>query len=292
LHGLTVPKENFDVDDFRKKTREIAAIYVASGLNMKNSHIFIQSEIRAISELSYLLSVNTTIGELQRMTQYKEKSSKTKLKNGTEFIPTGILLYPTLMAADILAFNSNIVPVGVDQKQHIELTRNIANRINNKYGDVLTMPEPLIEEDLKIMALQNPEKKMSKSDENKKNTIFILDNEDVIRKKIKSSITDSENKVIFNRKTKPGISNLMSIYSSMANCNYKEIEKKYESLGYKEFKEDLIAIILKDIIPIQKKYYDILDSKELDDILSSGKEKAESIAEVTLINIKRKFGLK
>ena len=291
LHGLTNSKEEINIEEFKKQTKQIAAIYASSGLNLKNSNIFIQSDIPEITELAYIISVHTTLGELNRMTQFKDKSSKTKSKNGTELIPTGLLMYPTLMAADILSFNSNVVPVGMDQKQHIELTRNIATRFNNKYGKTFVIPEPLIEEGKKIMALQNPKQKMSKSDTNQKNTIYVLDDQDTITKKIKSSLTDSENKVKFDIKNKPGISNLMTIYSSLSTLSNEDIEKKYESLGYKEFKEDLIKIIISELSILQKKYNAIVDSKKLTDILNKGSKKAREESKNVLKITKERLGL-
>jgi tryptophanyl-tRNA synthetase len=294
LHGLTTPHENFDIKDFKDKTRKIAAIYVASGIDLKNSNIFIQSTIPEITELAYLIAVHTTMGELTRMTQFKDKSSKSKLKNNTEIIPTGLLIYPTLMAADILIFNSEVVPTGVDQKQHIELTRNIAERFNNKYGKTFTVPKPMIDDSnaRKIMALQEPTKKMSKSDMNHKNTIFLLDDEATITKKLKQAITDSDNTVKYDLENKPGVSNLITIYSAFTDMSIKDIEAKFSSLGYKEFKEDLIKEVLDELLPLQKKYNDIINGQELDTILEQGSKNVRKEAIKTLSLVKERLGLK
>ncbi len=291
LHGLTMPKEKYNKVLFKEESKKIAALYIACGFDGNNSNIFYQSDISEISELNYLLSTNTTIGELSRMTQFKDKSSNLKSKNKTDILPTGLLIYPVLMASDILSLNSDFVLVGQDQKQHIELTRNLAERLNNKFSKpIFNVPEPIIVDGQKIMALHEPTKKMSKSDILEKNTIFLLDNKEAITKKIKSSVTDSENIVKFNRETKPGISNLINIYSLVSEMSIDEIEKKYQQLGYKEFKEDLIEEIINELEPIQEKYNNIVDS-DISKIIEQGTKNARKISSKLLKKVKDEMGL-
>lgn len=291
LHGLTNP---WDIknSDFIKQTYSIAALYIAIGLNKKNTNIFIQSEIPEILELTYLLGVQTTMGELSRMTQFKDKSSKLKLKNGTKFIPTGLFYYPVLQTADILGYQANVVPVGADQKQHIEFARNVATRFNNKYSPIFSIPESLISKSgSKIMALGNPENKMSKSDKVEKNTIYILDSPEKIRKKISQAVTDSENKIKYDLKNKPGISNLIVINSLLSKSSIKEVEKKYKNLSYKNLKEDTAQLIVDEFSPIQENYKKLLNSKILKEILENGKKKASIIVGKTLQKVKKEMGI-
>ncbi|MBU1020210.1 MAG: tryptophan--tRNA ligase, partial [Firmicutes bacterium] len=263
LHAITVYK---DKQELRNLIKELAALYIACGLRPERVNLFIQSEVPAHSQLGYILQCNSYIGELERMTQFKDKSKKQE-----KGVTVGLFSYPTLMAADILLYDPEFVPVGRDQKQHLELTRDIAVRMNNRYNNIFTVPEPLIAElGAKIQSLTDPTSKMSKSDENEKSRINLLDSENIIRKRINSAVTDSLGTIKYDPENRPGISNLMTIYSVITNMPFKEIELKYESLGYKEFKEDLGEIVYQELAPIQKRYYELINSKELNDIFDKG----------------------
>lgn len=284
LHAITVPKEK---QLLRGKIRELAALYVACGLNPERVNLFIQSEVPAHGQLSYLLQCNTYIGELERMTQYKDKSRKQETG-----VTVGLFTYPTLMAADILLYDPEYVPVGDDQKQHLELTRDIAERVNKRYNDIFTIPKPLIAElGARIQSLVEPTKKMSKSDDNEKSRINLLDPENIIKKRIKSAVTDSLGTVKYDPETRPGISNLMTIYSVIKGLSFNEIEELYENKGYKEFKEDLGEIVYQELKPIQERYYELINSKELDEIFDKGRERATIIAERKLAKFKDRIGL-
>ena len=284
LHAITVYK---DKQFLRTKIRELAAIYIACGLDPDRVNLFIQSEVPAHSQMAYLLQCNSYIGELERMTQYKDKAKKQE-----SGVTVGLFTYPTLMAGDILLYDAEYVPVGKDQKQHLELARDIAIRVNNKYNDIFTVPKPLIAEvGAKINSLTNPSSKMSKSDENEKSRINILDPENIIKKRINSAITDSLGTVKYNPEERPGISNLMTIYHVITNISFEDIEKKYHGLGYKEFKEDLGNIIYLELKPIQERYLKLVNSKELDDILDKGRERANKIAYKKIMKFNDRIGL-
>ncbi|MCD6482557.1 MAG: tryptophan--tRNA ligase, partial [Candidatus Izimaplasma sp.] len=260
LHAITIYK---DKKVLRDKIKELAALYIACGLNPERVNLFIQSEIPAHSQMAYLLQCNTYIGELERMTQYKEKSRKQETG-----VTVGLFTYPTLMASDILLYDPEFVPVGKDQKQHLELTRDIAIRVNNKFNNIFTVPKPLIADvGAKINSLTNPTAKMSKSDDNEKSRINLLDPENIIKKRIKSAVTDSLGTVKYDPVERPGISNLMTIYHVITNISFNDIEQKYKGMGYKEFKEDLGEIVYQELKPIQDKYFELINSKELDNIL-------------------------
>jgi tryptophanyl-tRNA synthetase len=284
LHAITVPKDRATL---RSKIKELAALYIACGLNQDHVHLFIQSEIAAHSQMAYLLQSHSYIGELERMTQFKDKSKKQE-----SGITVSLFTYPTLMAADILLYDASYVPVGIDQKQHLELTRDIANRINNRYGDFFQVPEPLISKvGAKIMSLTDPTKKMSKSDDNQKSRIELLDSDDIIRKRIKSAVTDSLGTVKFDPENRPGISNLMTIYSAITGLDFSSIEEKYNDLGYKEFKEDLGEIVVEELKPIKERYQELIKTNELDEILDSGYEIASRIATKKVLKFNHKIGL-
>lgn len=283
LHSITVPQ---DPKELHKNIRSLVALYIACGIDPEKNLIFIQSENEYIANISWLLECNTYYGELSRMTQFKDKSLKNK--NFT----SGLLTYPVLMAADILAMDSNYVPVGIDQKQHVELTRDIAIRFNKKYGETFVIPEAMISDaGTKIMDLVNPTKKMSKSAENPKGVIKILDDETSIRKKIMSATTDSEVSVKFDPEVKPGISNLINIYSVLKGISVKEVEKEFENSNYGEFKKCVADIVVKEILEIQKKYNEIINSKYLDEILDAGVKKAREKAKEKFELMKKKMGL-
>ncbi len=284
MHAITVPQEP---NTLRKNIKSLLAIYLACGIDPKKNTIFLQSENVYHANVSWMLECLTPYGELSRMTQFKDKSRK----NGN--FSAGLLTYPVLMASDILIYDADLVPTGQDQKQHVELTRNIAERVNKKYGkDIFKLPEPLIPTDgAKIMDLVDPTKKMSKSEENPKGVIYLLDEEKVIRKKIMSATTDSEMSVKFDFDNKPGISNLINIYSCLTGIGVKEIEEKYEGANYGTFKKDVADVVVSTLIPIQNRYYELLNNNELDMILEDGKNKTNEIAKKKYKELKNVVGL-
>ena len=284
LHAITVPQDKIAL---KKNIKSLAALYLACGLDPEKVHIFIQSEVPAHNQLGWIMECNGYIGELERMTQFKDK--KVKQVAG---VSAGLLTYPSLMAADILLYDADLVPVGLDQKQHLELTRNLAERFNSKYGETFKIPEPFIPKvGEKIMSLTDPTKKMSKSDENPKSSIFLLDDINVIKKKIKSAVTDSEASIKYDVEHKPGISNLMTIYACISKQSIQEIEEKYKASTYAEFKEDLAEIVASELEPIQKKYNALIQSKELDIILDQGRDYANFLAQRKITKIYQKIGI-
>ncbi|MFA7076761.1 MAG: tryptophan--tRNA ligase [Candidatus Izemoplasmatales bacterium] len=284
MHAITtrqIPHE------LRNRTLDIAAMYLACGLDRERTVLFIQSEIKEHVELGYILQANTYMGELERMTQYKDKS----LKQETS-ITSALFTYPALMAADIILYDADYVPVGEDQKQHLELTRDIASRFNSYYGDFFTIPEPLIPEiGSRIMDLQDPTKKMSKSDEVNKGYISLFDDEQSIRRKIRSAVTDSIGKINYNPINQPGLANLITIYASILNKPIEEIVKLHKESTYKEFKEDLGQVLVDEIIPIQNRYNELVKSQELQDILDKGNKIASDYAFKKMRKCKKKIGL-
>lgn len=283
LHAITVAQ---DPKELREHILDVAALYLAVGVDPKKSIVFVQSEVSGHAELSWLLTCSSYTGELSRMTQFKDKGK------GKESVPTGLFMYPVLMAADILLYDTDIVPVGIDQKQHIELTRDICNRINNKYGDTFVLPEGrYLKEGAKIMALDDPTKKMSKSAENELSRISLLDDEKKIKKAIMKATTDSEGVVRFDMENKPGISNLMNIYIAFSDISIEEIEAKYEGCGYGDFKKDLVQIVVDGLAPIKARYEEIRNSEELLEILNDGAKRADEIAKNVLKRAKESFGI-
>lgn len=283
-HAITVPQDKIKL---RKQIRQLAAIYLASGINPEKATLFIQSEVPAHLQAGWMLTTISSVGELERMTQYKDKAQKR-----TDGIPAGLLTYPPLMAADIVIYNTNIVPVGEDQKQHMELTRNLVERFNSRYNDILVKPEIRMPKvGGRVMSLQDPTKKMSKSDDNQKNFISLLDEPNVAAKKIKSAVTDSDGIIKFDRDNKPGISNLLTIYSSLTNESIKDLEAKYENEGYGKFKTDLSEIVKDFLINFQEKYNEFYNSDKLDDILDHGRDKAQKASFKTLKKMERAMGL-
>lgn len=283
LHAITVPQEP---KDLRKNTLEVLAIYLASGLDPEKSTIFIQSHVPAHPELTWVLNSISHMGQLSRMTQFKEKSKKTK-----ENLNAGLFTYPVLMASDILLYQTDLVPVGEDQKQHLELARDLAERFNNRYSPTFKVPEPLIKkEGAKIMSLQDPESKMSKSDENENGYILILEKPDDIRRKIKRAVTDSIGEVKYNDE-QLGIKNLMNIYSVFTGESIERIENKYEGVGYGKFKEDVAEVVVEGLSPIQEKYDDLMKNKDyLEKVYKEGAEKANYVAMKTLRKVYKKVG--
>lgn len=283
MHSITVPQ---DSQKLREHILDVAALYLAIGVDPEKSIVFVQSDVPGHSELSWILTCNTYTGELSRMTQFKDKAK------GRESAPAGLFTYPVLMAADILLYDTDVVPVGVDQKQHIELCRDIAGRINNKFEGTFVMPEGrFLKSGARIMSLDNPENKMSKSAENIYSRISLLDDEKKIKKSIMRATTDSEARIKFDAEAKAGISNLMNIYSAFSGTSISGIEKKFEGAGYGDFKKNLAEEIVKRLIPIQEKYEKIRYSSELKDILYEGGKKANLISCRTIARVKEKFGL-
>ncbi|QAT39265.1 tryptophan--tRNA ligase [Clostridium sp. JN-9] len=283
LHAITVKQEP---KDLRRRTLEVLAIYIASGIDPEKNTMFIQSHVPAHSEAAWLLNCSTYIGELSRMTQFKDKS-----KRYGDSISAGLLNYPVLMAADILLYQADLVPVGGDQKQHLEITRDIANRFNNTYSPTFTIPEPYIPDSgARIMDLQDPAKKMSKSSDNPNSYILIMDTPDVIRKKINRAVTDSLGTVKYSD-DQPGVKNLMSILSVLTNLSCDDIEKKYMGQGYAEFKKDVAEAIIVELEPIQKKVKELMEDKSyLEGIYKAGAEKANYVANKTLRKMQKKIG--
>lgn len=282
-HAITVPQEP---DELSKNIRTLAATYLATGIDPKKSTLFIQSEVPAHAQAGWILQCVASIGELERMTQFKDKSQ------GKESVSAGLLTYPPLMAADILLYNSHIVPVGDDQKQHIELTRDLAERFNKRYGEVFVIPDiQLPKAGARIKSLQEPTKKMSKSDPNTKATIRFLDTPKEIEKKIKSAVTDSDGVVAFDEVNKPGVSNLLTIESAVTGQSIDTLVKKYEGLGYGAFKQGVATSLIEHLAPIQARFNELIDSPELDQILDEGAEKANEIAQATLKRMENAMGL-
>lgn len=282
MHSITLPQ---DPEQLRKTTLDVAALYMAVGLDPKKATIFVQSTVPQHAELSWVLTCNSYTGELSRMTQFKDKSK------GSESAPTGLFTYPLLMAADILLYDANIVPVGNDQKQHIELTRDLAIRFNNKFGDTFVVPDYKgMEVGARIMSLDEPTKKMSKSAENIHSRISLLDKPEKVKKSIMKSTTDSEGIIRYDVSEKPGISNLLTIYSVFTGKKIDEVVQQYEGSGYGQFKKDLVEIVNEHLDPIQKKYYEIRESEELIKVLKEGGEKAGAIAENTMKRVREKIG--
>lgn len=285
LHAITVPK---DPTTLRQSIKKLAALYLACGLNPEKITLFIQSEVHEHAEIGYLLQTITYIGELERMTQYKDKKAKQ-----VEGVSSALLTYPVLMAGDILLYNANGVPVGQDQKQHLELTRTLAERFNSKYSETFNIPDALIvKEGAKIMSLQDPSKKMSKSDPLEKASIYLDDSEAVIRKKIASAVTDSDGIIKYDEVNKPGISNLLNILSCCTNKSISDLETEFEGVGYGEFKKAVADAIITLLMPIQEKYEKILSDKDyLNKVLDDGAQKASYFARKTLSKVKRKIGV-
>ncbi|MGN0292267.1 MAG: tryptophan--tRNA ligase [Lachnospiraceae bacterium] len=284
LHSLTVRQVPAD---FRKNARALYALYVAAGLDPEKNCIYYQSHVSGHAELGWILDCFTYMGELNRMTQFKDKASK-----HADNINAGLYTYPVLMAADILLYQADVVPVGVDQKQHLEITRDIAERFNKIYGDVFTIPEAYIgKKGAKIMSLQEPTKKMSKSDENANATILLLDDTDTIIRKFKRAVTDSESEVRY-AEEKPGISNLMDIYGAVTGKTNDEIEKEFAGKGYGEFKLAVGETVADHLKPLQERYEQLMKDKSyIESMIKQNDEKAAYYANKTLRKVQKKVGL-
>ncbi|MFS8500275.1 MAG: tryptophan--tRNA ligase [Caldicoprobacter sp.] len=285
LHALTVRQ---DPEELRHRSLSLFAMYMACGLDVEKNTIFVQSHVSAHAELAWILNCYTYMGELSRMTQFKEKSRKHKGN-----INAGLFTYPVLMAADILLYQTHLVPVGEDQKQHLELTRDIAQRFNSLYGDVFVVPEVYIPKvAARVMSLQDPTKKMSKSDENPNAYISLLDEPDVIIKKFKRAVTDSGREIRYDEENKPGISNLMSIYAAITGKTYEEIEREFEGKGYGDFKKAVGECVVEALRPIQQRYYELMkDEGYLIGLMREGAQRAAAIASQTLKKVYECIGL-
>lgn len=285
LHTLTVRR---DPEELRQNTLSLIALYVAAGLDPEKNTIFVQSHVPAHSQLSWILSCYTYMGELNRMTQFKDKAAK-----HADNINNGLFSYPVLMAADILLYNADLVPVGDDQRQHLEITRDIAERFNSLYGKTFTVPEAYVgKTGARIMGLQDPTSKMSKSAENELDKILLTDSPEDIMKKFKKAVTDSENKVRYDKENKPGVSNLMTIYSVIKNKSMEEIEKEFDGVGYGDFKKAVGEAVVERLTPLQEKYKELINEPEkLKAIYEKGDKKAKEKTAGLLKEVYRKVGL-
>lgn len=283
LHAITVPQ---DPKALHERIKKNVALYIACGIDPDKNTIYIQSENFYHTNLAWVLECNTYMGEASRMTQYKDKSQK------YNNVPVGLFTYPILMAADILLYDASYVPTGIDQKQHVELARDIAIRFNNKYGNTFNVPEPMIAKTgAKIMDLQDPTKKMSKSADNPKGNIYLLDDEATIRKKIASAVTDSDNLIMYDPEKKPGISNLLTIYATLSDKSIDEVEKMFKDVNYGTFKNAVADIVVQRLKIIQEKYNSLINSDKLDKILDEGRDKVTKIAESKIKEVYKKVGL-
>ena len=284
LHAITTP---YDPKELKKNILDTTAVYLAAGINPEKSIIFVQSEVKEHAELAWLLSTITPMGELSRMTQFKEKSKQHK-----DYVNSGLFSYPILMAADILLYKGQAVPVGKDQEQHVELARTIARKFNQKFGKIFPEPETILPKTgAKIMSLTNPKKKMSKSDD-PKSCISLFDSPEEITKKIMSAETDSGKDVVYNVTKKPGISNLLTIYSLLTNRTTQDIEKEFKGKGYGDFKKSLAKVLVDYLEPFRRKQKE-LQTRDVyvKDILAKGASRAKTIAETTMKEVREKMGL-
>lgn len=283
LHAITVAQ---DPKELKQNTKDLIALYLACGLDPEKVTLFLQSDVHQHAELGWILTCHSYMGELQRMTQYKDKTAK-----GETGITAGLFTYPCLMAADILMYDADFVPVGVDQKQHVELTRDIAERFNNRYGETFRIPQPLTPKvGAKIYSLQNPTKKMSKSEDNPKATIDLLDDPAAARKKIMSAVTDSLGTIQYDPENQPGVSNLLMIHSSLSNEPLDALVARFQGKGYGDLKKETGQIVFDFLSDLQSRYREIITSGKIDEILREGNEKASRIAERKLRKVKKKLG--
>ena len=284
LHCIT---EYQEPEQLKKNLTDAVALYLACGLDPEKATIFLQTDVHEHAELGYIMACNTYLGELNRMTQFKDKTAK-----GEKNLTAGLYTYPCLMAADILLYNADYVPVGEDQKQHVELTRDLAIRFNNKYSKTFKVPEPLVAKvGARIMSLQDPSKKMSKSDETNKGCIYLLDDLKVARKKIMSAVTDSVGVIQLDKENQPGLYNLIEIASSLTNRSMEDIVLEFHDQGYGKLKGYVADVVCAELEKIQTRYNEILASHTLEKVLEEGAKKAEKIAHVTLANVKKQVGL-
>ncbi len=282
-HAITIPIE---AKELRQNTKDLVALYLASGLDPEKVTIFLQSDVAAHAKLGWVMTCMSYMGELQRMTQYKDKTAK-----GETGITAGLFTYPSLMAADILLYDPKYVPVGIDQKQHVELARNLAERFNHRYSDTFVIPEPLMTTvGQKIYSLQDPTKKMSKSETNPKGTIDLLDDPAVARKKIMSAVTDSLGIIQYDPENQAGLANLLTIQSVLSKEPIESIVKRYQGKGYGELKKEIGQTVFDFLSDLQAKYKDVLDRKIVDQVLQDGAHKASIIADKKIQKVYRKVG--
>ena len=286
LHAITVAQ---DPAALRENTRRTAAQYIAAGIDPKVSTLFVQSHVAAHAQLAWVLNTITGFGEASRMTQFKDKAAK----QGADAASVGLFAYPTLMAADILLYNAVAVPVGDDQKQHVELTRDLANRFNTRFGPTFAMPEPLIlRETARIYDLQNPSSKMSKSAESTSGVVWLLDEPSVTAKKIRSAVTDAGREVRYDVAEKPGVSNLLTIFAVLTDRSIASLEADYDGRGYGDFKKDLAEVVVETFAPVRARTLELLDDPaELDRVLAANADRAAAIADVTLATVYDRVGL-
>ena len=284
LHTITVRQ---DPEKFRKAERELLMQYIAVGLDPELNIMYYQSHVPQHAELSWVLSCFTYMGELQRMTQFKEKSQKY-----SDNINSGLFMYPVLMAADILLYQTDLVPVGEDQRQHLELARDLAERFNKIYGDVFKIPEAYIGKvGARVMALQNPSKKMSKSDENRNNTIAIMDPPDVIMSKFKKAVTDSDNEVRYSVEEKPGVSNLLNIYCAVTGYTIEQAEKEFQGKGYGDFKKSVAEAVIANLEPVQKRFAELKNNKDyIESVIKNNTERASKLGDRGVSKVYKKVG--
>jgi len=284
MHSITIPQDPIKL---KKSIIELAALYVAIGLDPNKVTLFIQSQVSAHAELAWILNCFSYMGELSRMTQFKDKSE------GKDVVTTGLFTYPVLMAADILLYDTNYVPVGNDQKQHLELARDIAIRFNNRFGNTFVVPEPMIakiEDGARIMSLDDPTQKMSKSNPNENSKITLLDPLTLVKKSIMRATTDSEALIKYDLENKPGVSNLLTIYSQFAPYSISELVTKYEGLGYGALKKDLVEVVNDELLKVQTEYNRVMNSGEIYDVLKQGRERANEISSGVLDRVKKTIG--
>ena len=286
LHALTLPIE---AKELRQNTKDLISIYLACGLDPEKVVLFKQSDVHEHAELGYIMACMSNMGELSRMTQYKDKSSKL---GSNESIPTGIYIYPTLMAADIILYDPDFVPVGIDQKQHVELTRDLAERFNHRYSDTFKIPEPVTaKRGAKVNSLSAPEKKMSKS-ESDKGTVYLLEDLAITRKKIMSAVTDSDTTIAYDVENKPGISNLLTIMSVLTNESIESLVERFNGQGYGTFKKAVADVVCEELGELQRKVKEIQSSGIIEKVLEDGAMKATYVARKKLAKVYRKVGLK
>ncbi|WP_104191178.1 tryptophan--tRNA ligase [Cryobacterium sp. Y82] len=285
LHAITVAQEPAKL---RENTRGTAAQYIAAGIDPSASTLYVQSHVAAHAQLAWVLNTITGFGEASRMTQFKDKS----VRHGADATSVGLFAYPTLMAADILLYQTTVVPVGEDQRQHVELTRDLALRFNSRFGDTFTIPEvAIVKETAKIYDLQNPTSKMSKSAESHAGIIWLLDEPGVTRKKIMRAVTDADGGVVFDRENKPGVANLLTIYSVLASQSIESLENEYAGRGYGDLKKGLVEVVLGTFDPIRQRVAELLgDPAELDRVLASNAARASNVANETLATVYDRVG--
>ena len=283
LHAITI---QVDPKELKKNTRDLVALYLACGLDPKKTTVFLQSDVHEHAELGWILTCHSYMGELQRMTQYKDKTAK-----GETNITAGLFTYPSLMAADILLYDADYVPVGIDQKQHVELARTIAERFNNRYGETFTVPEPLVEEvGAKVMSLTEPTKKMSKSGDDEKCVIYLLDDPKAARKKIMSAVTDSIGIIQYDVENQPGIANLLTIHSTLTGESIDSIVERFKGKGYGDLKKEIGDNIEKFLTELQGRYNEIINSGICEQVLEEGRLKAGKLAHKKLMKVKKRVG--